>query len=620
MTSLVPRFVLGALDLTDYPFMVEFGSDLGNAENVVDVMASLLADGEIETAVRRSNRTIVIPVLIAGSDLAELAAAEASLVAECDRLANTLSVTPGDDHAPATVFDTVSIQPERVYDDNFEIANMRRWRLTIRALPFGRSSTLIEDDAGSPPSSGGTLLDNCEDDTNWSTWTTGSGAALEDISVDAVIFAEGAGSIKSRMIQWTWYGSHYQGNSFDKRTGLSLDTDTGGYLSIKIRTEWADDPSDPMGLVNLWMTTATGGEVEIETFTAVGRDDLGFVQYVWPVDAGLTVTALRFTVRQRRVGDPAAPRPYTWYDAIELLPSATTDHQITKQLTVLGSARTTGSLRISAASEITALGHVLAISTATSALPAGSRPDGRQWVTQGETDNDPTLAMHGGDYYTPDTIYSDATGTPDRPIFDVPVGMFTAGAYMMVGLVKAESPPLVFGVQAQLRIGSNDVGDTSATEVSLPGLDAGWQFVIVGTIYLPPVPMQGADSDAKVRLLFKGAKMADVYMIPAWDVGGRPVADYTIADCGTGTVEPGGASSSLFLDSPSTSQPEGAAWRGPTTDRMNTQKLSRATDLKKPGIHVFPAGSLTTHVISTNAPGPTVTLSYYPASYGSATT
>lgn len=611
--TLVRRLWLGALELTDYPYALEFGSDYGNPENVGVVMESLLADGEIESLTRRSNRTLSIPIQVQGADLAEIHANEAALIAECDLLQNTVTIDPGDDFAVKTVFRSFAAQANRVMgdgDDQVEMAGLHRWVLTIKALPFGFSESETVDDAGTPPSDAGTLLDNCESPTGWSMWRTPYGSHTgTSITVDNAIYMEGAGSIKAQsVVSYTADSTSWQFSNYDQVSGLSLDTDTGGYLSIRIRTFYTDKTTR---LAQLWMTI-DGVETEVTNFIAASRDADGWVRYVWPVEAGATVTGLRFWVIQYQNSD-VDTGGWAWYDDIELLPSATTDHQIVKQHAVLGSARTTGSLQISSPTETIALGKVLAITTPTSAVPAGFQPDGARWVTQGTTTADASAL--DGIYYTPSTTtYDDSAG---KPIFDVPVGMLTAGPYMMVSLVKVETSPTVAGVQAQLLVDGTEVGATSTAEVSIPNLATGWTFIPIGTVDMPPTPVQNADDTTKVRLLFKGAKMANIYFIPAWEVGGLPVADYSIVDCGTGTVGPGLASSSLFLDAPSVTQPQGAIWRGPTTNRANSQ--SAWPDALVPGVHKFPPGSLTNFVVSLGAAGPTSTLRYFAAHYMMAT-
>lgn len=608
--SLNPRFVLGDLDLTEYPFGVEFGSDLGNAESVTDVLASLLADGEVESLSRRSNRTIALPVLIDGSDLADLATAEQALIAECDKQRNTLSVDPGDGYGPTTVYETFAADPSRVYDDDTETAGYRRWVLTIRALPYARSVDKIVDNAGTPPTGGGTMLLNCESTTGWaSTATSPSGRASAEYVVDTSIFTEGAGSLRSKSQVRTYSGGNdVTFNVWDNVSGLSLSTGTGGYLSFAFRSQFED-----VKIQRLNITTASGVQDISAQLMSVKRDANGFVRYVAPIAGGLTITAFDFWLTQH-TDLPSLPNTaYFWYDDIELLPAATTDRQIVKQLDVKGSARTVGSLHIAAPTDVVSLKSVLAITMPTDSVPAGFQPDGRRWVTQGTTTTDSSAPE--GSYFTPSTSsYATTTG---YPTFNVPAAMLTPGPYAMVALVKAETTALSFGVQASLQVGTTtNLAAPSTAEMSAARLNLGWQFVVIGTVYLPPLPVQNPQSDTTVQLAFKGAKFSNVYMIPAWQVGGSSVADFSIVNCGANSVAMGFGSSHLWIDSPSTDQPQGGWWRGPTADRVSAQ--SAWPDAVKPGVHTFKPGPLTAFVVSTNAQGPTVALEYYPAWLGSA--
>lgn len=593
------------------------GASFGDPQPVEVGIASLLRDGALVEKTGDGNRESFWMIRVKAADQGALDDGVAALHCATGKR-TTLVFTPPDGYGPARVWDVETsnlLEPNGFDDLAYMKRNQMVFRLRLVCQPFRRGTTEIIDDAGTPPSTGGTLLYNCESTTGWAGWT-GAGSAV----VDTVIFTEGAGSIRTQTTNIstgsylaTFYWLSY---SSDQVTGLSLSTGTGGYLSLAVRIEYADVvasiPEQP-GLEDLYVQIG-GAWVAVTDFVATTRDVAGFVHYVWPVAAGLTITGLRMGVRQVKVdnsgslSDGFAHNPYAWYDDVELLPAATTDHQIVKQLTVEGSARTTGSLRVSAPSESVALGQVLAITAPIGELPAGFQPDGRRWVTQGTTTTD-AAALHGS-YFTPDTAtYSTAAG---KPIFDVPVNMLTAGPYSMVALVKAETSSLEFGVQAQLRLSTSAVGPTSVAETSLTGLATGWQLVTVGTIYLPPLPMEGADdATSKVRLLFKGAKMADVFFIPAWQVGGQPVADFSIVDCGTGTVGPGLASSSLWFDSPSPANDgRGLLLRGPTVDRRNAQRVTKS-EAKKPGTHTFRPGGLTAFLVSLGAAGPTLTLRYF---------
>lgn len=595
------------------------GASFGEPQPAEVVVGSLLRDGALVEAQGDGNREQSWLVRVRSTDGVGLAAGVAALHLATGKR-TTLTWTPPDDYSDvSTVFDveTSSLHEASGFDDLALLRNEQVFRLRVVCLPYGRSAEPVVDDADSPPSSGGTSLYGCESTTGWSRWAPVSGTGLigTDIAVDSTIYSQGSGSLRMQASDGSVRGSYAGRGTYknsDKVTGLSLSTGTGGYLAISLR--WVHDPATPWavsGLKRLWVTTDEDGEQEVPVFAAVSRTPNGFVRHVWPVEASKTVTGFRFEVIQHS-DDPWSATPYVWYDDVRLLAAASTDYQIVKHHFVQGSARTTGSLRVSAPNDGVALGRVLVITAPTAQLPAGFLPDARRWVTQGTPTTD--TSAPGGSYYTPDTDYSAASG---MPIFDVPAGMLTAGPYTMVALVEPEEDGSVYsGVQAQLRIGATNVGPTSEAEVTAGNLSAGWQLVPVGTVYLPPLPVQSADADTRVRLLFKGAPLANVFMVPAWQVGGRPVADFSIVDCGTGTVSASGASSSLWIDSPSTSQPQGGWWRGPSTSRLNAR--SAWPDAKKPGIHTLNPGPLTAFVVSTAAVGPTSTLEYHPRWYGSA--
>lgn len=581
------------------------GASFGDPQPVDVIVSTLIRYGAIVTTTGADNREPSFLIRVTGADSGSLNEGIQALHA-ATRKATTLVWTPPDDLTEPLAWD---VQTSALYEANgfddlaLSLRNQQVFRLAIKALPYRRSLTLTVDDAGTPPSSSGTVLYACESTTGWSSMADPFG--VSSFAVDSTIYSQGTGSIKSRVVQWDQgFDSHTAyGASNDQVTGLSLSTGSGGYMAVDIRGESANSTT----LQQLW-TQIGGSWVEVDTFLAASRTEEGFVRYVWQVEAGLTVTGFRFLVYQAREAQFVA-RPYTWYDNVQLLPSATTDHQIVKQLDVAGSAPTPASLRVAAASAVTALGNVLVATVPTSEIPAGAMPDGRRWIVQGTQTTD-TTALHGS-YLSPDVDYSAATGPTDRPVFDVPATMLTGKAYSIFALVKAEGASTNFGMQAQSRIGSTDIGKTAATEATPLTPNSGWQFIGVGTINLPPTPLPGASDDAKVRLLFKGAKFADVYLIPAWEKNGWPVASVSIANCGTGTVGPGLASSSLWIDSPSLlNEGRGGYSRGPTADGLNAQSAF-GDDMPLPGVHFFDPGSLTAWLVSTDAPGPTLQLSYY---------
>lgn len=132
----------GDLCLTEYPYSIEFNAtDYGSPQSVSDVVASL-TDGEVEVSSRAGNRSMSMSVLVEGADFVELAVNGEALAMEADKARNLLTIDPGDGFGPPTKFDTFRA-PELPIDrsEAMEGARLRRYLLTVRALPFGRSET-----------------------------------------------------------------------------------------------------------------------------------------------------------------------------------------------------------------------------------------------------------------------------------------------------------------------------------------------------------------------------------------------------------------------------------------------------------------------------------------------
>ena len=176
--SLVQRIVYGSLDLTQAPFLWEFGSDFGSGELVTSVLAQQLQDGEIVSPIRASNRTIELSVLIE-DDLSTIAAAEALLSVECGREQNTLTFDPG--AGAVTVFDTFANIPVFVRDDDLELNGYRRIKLSIPASPWARSDTAVTETIPAPTS-----------------WTSIPCAARRSATVRDVHCTSSPGSLPSR--------------------------------------------------------------------------------------------------------------------------------------------------------------------------------------------------------------------------------------------------------------------------------------------------------------------------------------------------------------------------------------------------------------------------------------
>lgn len=597
MTNLDPRLTFGSLDLTDYPYGLEFGKDFGGPEMVYATLSSQLADGEIVSGYRTSNRTLTFTVVVDGADFVSLAEAEAALVAECDAAGNTLTFDPGDGIGAATVFDTFRASVRPLYNDDTDVALTKRFTLTIPALPYGRSVDKVTDSAAAAPSGSGSILYAAESTAGWSAYAGPATTA----AVDSSIYHDGTGSVAvpagtyGLTVDDPTLGASANAVSLDQVTGLSLSTSTGGYMSVLVRTDWTTSyPGFTSGLTGLKVNYGAGW---VDTsFVASESYSDGFVRYVWPVAAGLTVTGLRFAVQQAQYGY-ASTVPKVRYDSVSLATSATTDNQIVKSIAVEGSVRAPGSIHVAAPSDSVALGNVLVATVHESEVMAGFRPDMRRWVTAGSTTVDASAL--GGSYYTPPASYGSSVQ------FEAPALIFCPGNYAVVMLVKlTASTPVTVGVETQLAFSSTATGSASSVDTVATASATGWALVPVGTVRIPAV--SNPTSAAKIRIRPKGnIPMAELYLIPE-------AADFTIASCGTGTVSASAASSHLWVDSPDAANPMGAWWRGPSADQANRRRLSLVSELPRPGRHSFKPGNVLCWCLSTGASGPVVTLEHYP--------
>lgn len=643
--SLIPRFIYGELDLTDAPYGIEFGSDFGNPENVVEVVQTLLRDGEVLESDRRTNRTLTLTVLVESADLLALAQAEAALIAECDRPRNTLAVNPGDGIAPATVFDTFRAQPRWVRDDNMETQGFRRYVIEIPALPFGRSANLTTEVAEGIPSVG-TTINAADSLTGWSTLTAvvpGAGGAgfvnaspqpSSMLALDTTLPVQGTASVAAKA--WKVYNARFSGAlpTGDARrvdTSLTLtqaiSVSAGSYLSfaVKFDNTFGNSFTNEYGtfqqygtLETFTITTATGSQtynnIETSGQRLLLRDAIiealpnGWKRYTFRIATAMSVTSLSWTSEHLvpYTADPDdAERSRILIDQVALTASATLGNQVLKSIDVGGSARTTGAIHVAAPSDSVPLGPTLVYTVPQRLVADGWRPDIKQFVGAGATTG--TMGGKAGVYTAVGTTYGGSS-----PVFTVPASSLNPGAYTvaMLGYWNSVTSPIT--IEASLMMGATLVS-TQELDVTLTTTLTTWQFQIVGTMYLPPQMIQMPSATATVRFRIKAANSApagvdNIYLLPV-------EGDLSIMDCGTGTVSAAAASSHLWIDSPSPEQPQGGYWRGATPTRADA--LSAWSTTVVPGTHTFEAGRMLAFAAS-DAAGPTVSFEFYKSWFGNA--
>jgi hypothetical protein len=169
-----PRWVLNGLDLTSAPFgVMQDDADPGTAETVSAILASMIADGDIELTQRRGNRTYALPVVIEGTDRSTIATAQADLARAVEQAMGTLEFDPGDG-SDVTVFETFagSVALSGGIDDAGAQNGMQRYTLTIPCRPFVRPTAEVTIDAPPVVGSTTTTVDDGTSTTNWSLLST----------------------------------------------------------------------------------------------------------------------------------------------------------------------------------------------------------------------------------------------------------------------------------------------------------------------------------------------------------------------------------------------------------------------------------------------------------------
>jgi hypothetical protein len=558
----------GALNLTASPYLVPFGTDLGSPQNEANPLAFLLQDGEIELSSRASNRTIVFDVLIEGASLTALATAEAALVAETEKVLNTLTVDPGDG-APATVFEIFRGQVSLLRDDTYELARMRRYTVTVRALPFPRSAAETVTSALAASGSTTTLVNDGSATTNW----TGSVSAGVLTGPTVV-----SGAVK-----------------VGTNAALTGDVTVSAILTASITTsstkflpvDWK--PESPAGSPTI---RAFGDGVELTKFFEGPSPTAGFTRtYFGPVTAS-SIAVLRLDSRTNITsvyGFGTAAVRSLYIDNInrtDVRPAIGTTRQQLRSIDVGGTERAPGCLAVEHASS--ALGDVLVYVFPDSVGTQGYSPPLRQYLTTTAGTADSTL-VSGAKNDIKSGFMS----------FDVPLNRLADGLHLLEARVLTTGT-LSAAIQwtAQAFVNSTGVG-TQQTGTLTTTAPYGMTILPLGRVLVPGVDIDPAVSNAVMRITLNGSGGASTIVVDeAWlfniDVGQLigPVV------CGTASPASGGAANRLFIESPSTLVPRPTIRIGFAADRSDSFYPASLGGWQQPLFYPSRANILT---VTTNA-------------------
>ena len=280
-----PRLVFGSLDLTDAPYMLLPERDMGAPETIADVVDSLLADGEVLSFNRSGNRSIRVSVYIEEGDSVALADAEKALALEVARSTNTLTVEPGDGYGATSVFETFTGSMSHVVDDDAERAGLRRYDLTLPALPFARpvDPTTVTLTYGTATS--GTTLDDGSSTTGWT--VSGNGGTARALSTVTYL---GEAALRCLTTNRT-AGLSFNQDTFEK-SGVAL-TSARPFLAVDV----AED-NYPTGVQRVIVEMRPTGSGSFTGYEAVSSEPQasGYRRYFFAHGLAGTTVDVRVTI------------------------------------------------------------------------------------------------------------------------------------------------------------------------------------------------------------------------------------------------------------------------------------------------------------------------------------
>ena len=538
-------------------------SDFGSPQPV-EVAIRQLLDGSVTEITGHDNREIVLRVNVCANDAASLAAGELALAAEVGGR-NVLAWTPPQPGATTSYFDVVSSSLESVTDMPRELMTMRVYRLHLTCLPFARPAdlTLTEalSDGTDPGTATTTVLDSCSATTGW----TGT---------DGVFLGDGAGGGPTGTVTTDTTGPRDKNVTLYLERTFSPTVVPGPYLRVKAGTFEGS-------LVGDFKASADGVSLSL-----VSKN--GSTRYYAAPTTAVAKIRITATVKASSGGTSSFAFAGIYVDELAMVnvdPSVGTPRQLSRSLTVGGSARTQGSLAIE--HQTSTLGTVL-VHTGPEETPT---PALRPYLTASGTTT-PESARVSGAFNVPGTT---------AVTFTVPAADCPAGPYQLMAYMCDTSPgtarTITWTVASQ--VGGSDVGSPVSGTVTYTFATTGvYEAVPLGLVSLPPNALPD-NSNGSVRITISvGSSVSTVRLDEAWRF-------YATEDCALTWVT--GAGQRMWIDAADVDHPLPQIWTGTASDRADAY----AASVSAWGEHVFPPGNGQVFTITSNAQGAAVSLQHY---------
>jgi hypothetical protein len=515
---------------------IEFGTDLGAPENVT-AGAGVPVAGRRDRAVERgrANRTIsfVVQVMAGRPGCSRLRTRRAALLAESERVLNTVAVDPGDGvGAVPTVFEVVprpggAAAGTTTSGDRLGCGAIT---VTVSALPFGKSAAEVVTPAV-VASGGDTTLDACSTNTGW----TGN----VDASSATVVNAAGANTVSTGSA-----GSHLLAMT---KTFGSTSTTAKKYVVVDYQTsEMAyglpDAYADGVRLTRFGSmpSPVTSGFVRFYFVVSSLTASISTLRVEWQSSAAATASS--FTITNVLL---TGTRPT----------SGSTGRQQSLSVEVAGSARTPGQLQVSSPSA--ALGETV-IYTFRETGDAGSyQPPMRRWIASSAASSVTDTATISGAYNVLDA------STPLR--FSAPRVYLPKGTYLAMARMRSSSGTTVGEVRVEAATSvSSIIGSGFTIQAQSPvTATTAWRNVALGRLTLPTVELVQNTIGAIAVDLYQDITSGANFHVDEFWLFNMEIGTLVWVDCGSGTPGAGVDSDRLWVEPTSPLRPRPQLWVGP---------------------------------------------------------
>lgn len=542
----------------------------GNPLPIDQKVISWLQDGAIIARTGYDNREMFIRVQVVGEDSNKLAVAEGLLVTEVGK-ANLLTWTPPDGDGEPCVFSVVMSTLEFDFNDIDEVREqrVRTYGLKIVAEPFVRAVDVITVSSPAPTVTQAiTVVDDCTATTGWA-WQSQPAGGSQSTGTPTVV------------------GGTYIGKGFSDvstavatrialvRTGLSQSLTGTPYIRVDVA------PASQF----VWTSRALG--TTGPTFKLNGLDVSIAAQegYVYWLDASsvsvTTLTSVAITIQV--IGNQTTNSVTLNVADISrsnVLGTQATNRQLSRTLSIAGSARTQGSLSLADASD--ALGDVLVYTTPT--VPGLATPNLRQFLVLSGTETPDASTVSG---------FNSEMNIAHR--FDIPAENLQAGGHVFMARITGLTATETFVARTYSRQGSSDLLPYQPSQSVTADFTSGEYKILQFGIFNLPTHQMGSDGIVRMQI---DAVSDDWLVDEAW-LFNIETGRLTWVEAGAGTPAAGGPSNRLWLDAPTLANPSPGVYLGTEADRSDS--FHAGAELVKFEDHQFAAGSMNVTTVTTES-------------------